>query len=247
MAEEKILATVNGAKITKQDADQLISSIDPKQAAQFKSEEGQKQILNELINRKLFLMDALDNNVEKENDFQKRLEEVKNEILTQYAVGKVLKDVSVSMNEVEKYYFENKEKFKKPDTIKASHILLKEKEEADSILKKIKDGMAFEEAANKYSLCTEKNGGDLGYFPRGKMVQEFEDVAFSMKPGEVSEPVKTQFGYHIIKVFDKKKGDTESYKNIKHQLKQQLTSMKQREIYKKKVAEFKDKYEVKVK
>jgi len=84
--------------------------------------------------------------------------------------------------------------------VKASHILVKKKSEADNILKEIEKGTEFAELAKKYSLCPSgKRGGSLGFFTRGKMVKEFEKAAFSLAKGEISGTVKTEFGYHIIK------------------------------------------------
>jgi parvulin-like peptidyl-prolyl isomerase len=84
--------------------------------------------------------------------------------------------------------------------VKASHILVKKHSEAERILKEIKSGADFAELAKKHSLCPSgKKGGNLGFFQRGQMVKEFEQTAFSLRKGELSEVVKTQFGYHIIK------------------------------------------------
>jgi len=90
-------------------------------------------------------------------------------------------------------------------SVRASHILVNSKAEADSIKSKIDNGECFETLAKKYSKCPSgQNGGDLGYFERGQMVKEFEDAAFDLPVGKVSDPIKTQFGWHIIKVYDKK-------------------------------------------
>lgn len=90
-------------------------------------------------------------------------------------------------------------------SVKASHILIDSKKEADLIESKINNGECFETLAKKYSKCPSgENGGDLGYFERGQMVKEFEDNAFNLPVGKVSSPIKTQFGWHIIKVYDKK-------------------------------------------
>lgn len=88
-----------------------------------------------------------------------------------------------------------------PKKVRASHILVKTEQEANSILFDLKRGASFEDAAKKFSLCPSKSkGGDLGWFGRNMMVKEFEDAAFSLPVGELSTPVKTRFGYHIIKV-----------------------------------------------
>jgi parvulin-like peptidyl-prolyl isomerase len=84
--------------------------------------------------------------------------------------------------------------------IRASHILLEKQSQALKVAEELKAGASFSELAKKYSTCPSgKRGGDLGQFGRGQMVKEFEQAAFALKPGQVSEPIKTQFGYHIIK------------------------------------------------
>lgn len=89
--------------------------------------------------------------------------------------------------------------------VRAAHILVDTKEEADTIKYRIDNGEGFTTMAKKYSKCpSSKEGGDLGYFERGQMVKEFEDVAFNLPIGKVSNPVHTQFGWHLIKVYDKK-------------------------------------------
>ena len=89
--------------------------------------------------------------------------------------------------------------------VRASHILVKTRAEAIQIRKAIDDGASFEDYAREYSLCPSgQKGGDLGYFSRGQMVQPFEDEAFELPVGEVSTPVGTQFGWHLIKVTDRR-------------------------------------------
>lgn len=84
--------------------------------------------------------------------------------------------------------------------IRASHILLEKQSQALKVAEELKAGGNFSELAKKYSTCSSgKRGGDLGQFGRGQMVKEFEQVAFALKPGQTSDPIKTQFGYHIIK------------------------------------------------
>lgn len=90
-------------------------------------------------------------------------------------------------------------------SVRAGHILVNTKEEAILIKSKIDNGESFEALAKKYSKCPSgKDGGDLGYFERGQMVKSFEDAAFNLPIGKVSDPVRTQFGWHIIKVYDKR-------------------------------------------
>ncbi|RKD31941.1 peptidylprolyl isomerase [Thermohalobacter berrensis] len=247
MEEKKVLATVNGKEITQNDVNSLMQSLGQQRAMQFASKEGQKKLLDELINQELFYLDAIDKGLDEEEKFKKQLEQTKANLLKQYAITKFLKKITVDEDEVVNYYNENKEQFKKPESVKASHILVKEEEKANEILNELESGLKFEEAAEKYSECPSKSrGGDLGYFTKGKMVPEFEKAAFSMEKGEVKGPVKTQFGYHIIKVIDKKEEGISTLDEVKGRIKQHLMAVKQNEAYQNKGNELKEKYEVKI-
>jgi peptidyl-prolyl cis-trans isomerase C len=247
MTENKVLATVNDIKITQQDIMGLLQSIGQQRAQQFQSPEGEKTLLNELINQNLFLLDAKERGLDKEKLFLEQIEKIKANVLSQYAVQKKLDNLTVNDEEVKKYYDENKEMFKEQDSIKASHILVDEELNINKILKEVNEGMDFGEAANKYSKCSsQEKGGDLGYFTKGKMVQEFEDVAFSLKMNEVSKPVKTQFGYHIIKLTDRKESKKKEYEEVKTSLTKQVLSMKQNDVYLNTCKTLKDKFTVKI-
>jgi peptidyl-prolyl cis-trans isomerase C len=92
-----------------------------------------------------------------------------------------------------------------PSKVNASHILVKTEQEANVVLYDINSGKDFAQVAKDKSMCpSKKNGGNLGWFGKGQMVKEFENAAFSMQKGEVSKPIKTQFGWHVIKVEDLK-------------------------------------------
>lgn len=121
------------------------------------------------------------------------------------------------------YYEKNKENYK-VDEVRASHILFKKEDKAvaEEVLAKLKDGASFEDMAKEYGTDgTKDTGGDLGFFGRGKMVKEFEDVAFSLEKGEMSDLVETEFGWHIIKVTDVK--EYTPYEEVEAQIKNELT------------------------
>jgi peptidyl-prolyl cis-trans isomerase D len=141
--------------------------------------------------------------------------------------------VVVPEADVRRAYDDNVEQYSTPEQIRASHILLKTegkddaavKAKIEDILKQAKAGADFGELAKKYSEddSNAKNGGDLDYFGRGKMVPEFDAVAFTLQPGQISDVVKTQFGYHIIKLTDKKTGTTRPFAELRQQLTDQLS------------------------
>jgi peptidyl-prolyl cis-trans isomerase C len=150
--------------------------------------------------------------------------------------------IVVTDQENKNFYESNPDFFKQPEQVKASHILIKldpsadenQKAEAKSkiqaIQKKLKNGDDFANSAKEFSEGPSKvNGGDLGYFRRGQMVKPFEDAAFAMKPGEVSDIVETRFGYHLIKVTDKKPETTISHTEVKEKITQYLKQEKQNE------------------
>lgn len=247
MSENKVLATVNGKDITSQDVYDFLNQLDQRTAAQFSSPEGINQIANELVNQELLYLDALKNGLDEEEDFKNELEKVKIGVLKQYAINRLFKGITVTEEEINSFYDENKHFFQRPEVARASHILVDDEEKANEILDEINDGLSFEDAASKYSNCPLKaNGGDLGEFSRGKMVPEFEEVAFSMEEGSISEPVKTQFGYHLIKLNYKKESGTSSLEEVKGQINHQLILMKQQEIYLDKTEKLKEDFKTEI-
>lgn len=248
MENNKTLATVGSREITQRDMDFFMKSINPQTAAQFQSPEGQKQLLNELINQEVFYLDAMDKGMDKKDDFQKEVERMKENLLKQFAINELLANLEVTEEEMKEFYETNKAQFVSPKSVQASHILVKELEEAQKAMKEIEDGASFEEVAKKYSTCPSKErGGDLGFFGKGQMVPEFEEAAFAMELNTISEPVKSQFGYHIIKVTDEKEEGTKSLEEVKPQIQQQLLAQKQQKAYFDKAEELKDQYKVEVK
>ncbi len=155
--------------------------------------------------------------------------------IQQFVDNYLVQKIEISESEVMDFYKNNPDMFKQPEQIKASHILIKVDSQADEatkgqanqkireIQKKIEAGQDFASLATEFSEGpSNANGGDLGYFSRGQMVKPFEDAAFKLKSGEVSDIVETRFGYHLIKVVDKKPESTVSYDNVKDKITQYL-------------------------
>lgn len=247
MSENKVLAIVNGNEITEQDVNVLLQRLGQR-GQQFQTPEGKKHLLQELINQELMYAEAMDSGMDTDKEFIEELDAARKEILKNYAIKKLFEDINVDDAEVEKYYEENKAQFKKPESIKASHILVKTEEKANELREKLENGESFEEIAKEHSDCPSKQqGGDLGFFSKGQMVPEFEKVAFDLEEGKISDPVKTQFGYHIIKLTDRQPAQEAKLEEVKDQLKQQLLAMKQSQVYMEKGNELKKKFEVEIK
>ncbi|MBS6063298.1 peptidylprolyl isomerase [Criibacterium bergeronii] len=243
--EEKVLATAGGQNITQKELDFMKKSLAPNVLAQFQGEEGEHYLIQELVNQKLMAIEY-EKELENDADFNFELEQMKENFINQYAINKIMQEATVTDEEVEKFYKDNEEEFGESNMVKASHILVEDLEEAKKIKSELDDGADFADLAQEYSSCPSKDkGGDLGFFGKGAMVKEFEDAAFAMEVGEISEPVKTQFGYHIIKVTDKKVEPKQELKAIMERLKQSLTKRKQQEVYVKKINDLRTKYDVK--
>ncbi len=176
---------------------------------------------------------------------------------------KVAPNIKVSDEDAEKFYRENQERFKKPETVRASHILIKVDEidpekakgmtdeqkkkasdelkqqalkKAQDILAKLKQGEDFAKLATENSVCPSKEkGGDLGVFEKGKMAEEFDKAAFALKPGELSDVVETEFGYHIIKTTEKKESEFMPFQDVKTFLVEGLKNQKTSEIIQDKI------------
>ncbi|MGI6731783.1 MAG: foldase protein PrsA [Anaerovoracaceae bacterium] len=171
-----------------------------------------KEALPEDFDQKV--QDYIDESKEKNGDFIEKNNitdtTLKNYFASQHYAEALFDEIKADMgnfDELASSYYESSKELFKADTVTASHILVEDEELAKEILEELKGGASFAELAKEHSIDgTSENGGELGTFGRGQMVTEFEEAAFALQPGEMSELVKTQFGYHIIKVTDKNQG-----------------------------------------
>ncbi|WP_430883726.1 peptidylprolyl isomerase [Fusibacter sp. JL216-2] len=245
--ENKVLAVVNGREITEMDVQKTLQGLG-QAAMNYQGPEGQKKLVDELVNQELFFAEAMASEMDKNEQFIAEMKEVRENMLKQFFVRQLLADVNVSEEEVEAYYNENKSEFTKPAQAKASHILVDTEEQAKEIKAEIEGGLSFEEAAGKYSKCpSNAKGGDLGFFGQGQMVPEFETAVFDMEVGQMSAPVQTQFGFHLIKKTDAQEAGQATFGEVRQNIAQQLTVKKQNEAYYGKADALKEKYEVEVK
>ena len=178
------------------------------------------------------------------DEFKAMMERARKDILAQLAINSVLKDITVTDEEMQAFYKENPQHFEKGETVHAKHILVDSEEKAQDIMNKITAGdIYFEDAAKEFSSCPSNvQGGDLGEFGKGQMVPEFDQAVFAAEVGKVVGPVKTQFGYHLIKVEDKKDASVTPFDEVKEQIRANLLQQKQNQAYTEKYKELHDKY-----
>jgi len=243
--DTKILAKVGNTVITESDINNTIKALGPRGAG-YNTPEGRKALLEQIIAKNLFLNEARANFYEADSRFQADLATVKDEMLANFAIEKAISTVTVTDADVKAYYDEHKDEFKSPETVTASHILIEDEAKIKEVYEDIKGGkITFEDAAKEFSTCPSgKQGGSLGEFTRGQMVPEFENAAFNMEVGEISQPVKTQFGFHLIKLEAKEAAGELPYEKVAQELKKSVLQNKQQAAYASKLNQLKILYPV---
>jgi parvulin-like peptidyl-prolyl isomerase len=193
-------------------------------------QERMKQIVQQVGGQK-----KLDKLLKEQSVTQAQLEEqLKAQMLQDAVQQKVYAGIKVSEADLKKYFDnpDNKSQFEVPESVDARHVLVKTKAEADKVralLEADNSDANWKKVAAEYSTDpgSKDSGGSLGNFPKGRMVKPFEDAAFALKIGEISEPVKSQFGYHVIEVTKKTPGSKQTFEQAKATIEQQLKYQKQ--------------------
>lgn len=220
MAEGKdgVAAVVNGEKITVAEIRDAYKA-NPQLKGRVSFNDFYNKALDGFISGKIVYQEAVKAKVTDSPEYKAQLELAKQELARKiYLEQQVAK--KVTDKDIKKLYDEYKSTFKSEKEVKAKHILVPAKDKADEVIAKLKKGGDFDKLAKEYS----KEPAELGYFTKRVMVPEFANAAFSMKKGEVSKaPVKTQFGYHVIKVEDIRDSKPMAQKDIEPQLKAMLT------------------------
>ncbi len=233
-SDSPVIANIDKAQITQKDFLKEIERVPEWAREQFGNDEGKMKFLEELIKRELIYQKALKMKLDQNKEYLDKVEEFEKMTLVSLILKKEVEEKSnVDEAEVKNFFDQNADKFTIGTKIKASHILVQTEEEATSISDKISKGESFSELAKTHSKDkgSAEKGGDLGYFGRGKMVPEFEQAALALKPGDVSKPVKTRFGFHIIKLIDIQKGESANFEQSKESIMRQLVSEKRKSLF----------------
>lgn len=226
---DKIIARVNGEPITQNELQVKIDRLPPYYRAL--ANQQKEKFLDEIINERLFLKEAYKRGVDRNRDVKDLMEEAKKKIMiAKFIEDEITKNTKISDKEIEDYYKLRKKEFVAPERYKASHILVSTESEAKKVLERLKNNEDFAVVAKEVSIDPSKaNGGDLGYFAEGQMIPDFEAACFKLEVGQTSGAVKTQFGYHIIKLTDKKPSQARTLIEVSDQIKLRLLDMKKRE------------------
>jgi parvulin-like peptidyl-prolyl isomerase len=225
-----VLATVDGKNITKQDAQLFVRATAPGTNFEQLTPEQKKMITDRLVERILFIKAAKKEGIENTPEYKENLEKLKDELLVSLWMKAQMDNAIVSDSEAKEFYEANKDKFKKPATVRARHILVTDEESAKTVIEQMKalKGEALktkfiELAKSKSTGPTGPKGGDLGEFAKGQMVPEFDAAVFKLKEGEITMvPVKTQFGYHVIFLEKSNPESVVPYEQVKERIIQTL-------------------------
>lgn len=254
------LVTVNGTAVTQQDVERELMAATQGRFNQVPAEkqaEFRKQVLEQLVAKELVYDDAKKSGVLDSPEYKEKYAEVteriKKEIAIQVWQKREVDKIAISDADLKKYYDANKEEFVENESVNARHILVEKEADAKKAIAELKplkgDALKnkFIEIAKAKSTCASAaEGGDLGYFTAGQMVPEFNDKAFSMKAKEfTTEPVKTQFGYHVIYIEDKKAKTTKSFAEVKPFIEQRLKMEKAKTVMMAKMKELEKKAQIK--
>lgn len=226
-SDEQVIATIDVKNITIDDFKYEVKRHGISKSFQNRlltlTPEGKKKILNELIRENLFYIAAKQEGTTLDKDAERELEKLKSEIIIKKYLKTELDANPVTEKEMKKYYEENLSQFTIPESRKLRHIVVKTQDDAQKILNELKKDKDFAQLAREHNIdATKDQGGDLRWVEKGIMVKEFEDAAFSLLKGEMSNVVSTQFGYHIIKVEDIKKSEIKKYESIQNEVKQKV-------------------------
>ncbi len=243
MANE-YLAKIGDIVITNADVDRVIASFPEDQRQYLDNADGRERILNQKIANCVMALAAKEAGKTLSAEAETMKADFEEQMLAQSEINAAFAEIAVSEEEAKTYYEEVKESFVTEEQINARHILVDSVDKANEVRRMVlADEISFEDAAKQYSTCpSAEEGGELGYFGHGMMVPEFDEAAFAAELNEVTEPVQTQFGYHLIKVIDKKEAGHQSYEEVAAQIHQQLLQSKQNEALVTTIESLKEKY-----
>src|SRR6516225_9421807 len=221
-AEDKVLAKVNGSEIRQSDVALAEEELGPS-LAQMDPATKDENVLAFLIDMKIVSKAAEDKKVQDSDDFKKRLAFTRNRLLMDSLLASEGK-AATSDEAMRKVYQEASKQISGEQEVHARHILVETEDEAKAIKAELDKGADFTELAKKKSKDPgASDGGDLGFFTKDQMVPEFSAVAFALEPGKISDPVKSQFGWHIIKVEEKRNRKAPDFEQVKSQIETYVT------------------------
>lgn len=229
-SDKDVIAQIAGESITEGDIEEIISHVPAQYRAKYSSPQGRREIADGLVEMKMLAWEARRKGIDKQESVKMKIGYIIDQTLAKELENDLRKSVKVSEADIESYYREHLDRYVTPERVKARHILVEKQGLADDLLGRIKKGADFQDLAKKHSTCPSADkGGDLGWFGRGKMAPEFEEAAFALNKGELSGVVKSSFGYHVIRLEDKRESRTKTLNQVKRSIERTLQKKKTEE------------------
>ncbi len=243
-AADPVVAEVDNEKITLSEFQQELEKLPPNLRQMAADKRIRKEFLDQLATSRLLYNEGISLGLTKDPAVKQQIEEATRKIVLAALLRKEVDNriKPPSEEELKKYYQTHADEFRQQKQVHARHILVKDKATADKIEARLRKGEDFAALAKENSSCpSASQGGDLGFFSHDRMVKEFADAAFKLKPGEISAPVKTKFGYHIIKVDEVKEASARPFAEVKESIRNKLMQDKKEQIFKEYVDSLKKK------
>jgi len=229
MAAPKVLATVNGKPITEEDLKIATEDLGSSVPQQLQGKARETYLLDYLVDSQLVVQKALAEKLDQTPDFTEKLSYMRDKALMEVLLSDVAK--AATTDEMLHKTYDDAAKAQKPETeVHARHILVPTEAEAQAALKRVKGGEDFAKVAKEVSKDPSADGGDLGWFTKDRMVPEFAEAAFKLEPGQISDPVKSQFGWHIIKLEGKRQKTFPPFDEVRDQIVRYVVQKAQSEL-----------------
>lgn len=253
LANAKVYAVVDGEEVNDNDM-MFLKQVMPNANFESLPKDMQAKAIDQAIERKLLTKEAKKDKLEDSNEYKEALENFKDTMILELWMRKQIDTVKLSDADIKKFYNENKQQMIVPETVNARHILVKTKKEAEDIINELNksknniEDKFIELAKSKSKDPSANNGGDLGFFTKEDMVPEFANAAFALNTNTYTkQPIKTNYGYHVIYLKSKKPKGVVDYEEAKPKIEQELKLTKFRELIASKAKELRKKAKVEIK
>jgi peptidyl-prolyl cis-trans isomerase C len=247
-AQGEVLATYGGKRLTTGRVTKEMERLPAPSRTYLQTPDRKRQFVENMVLNDLLFAEGQKLGYDKSEDIDRQVNDLRRRLVVQKVVREFQKAPEISDEQAKAYYDANPNLYSTTQ-IRASHILVKDENTAKEILEQVKaDPSKFADIAKEKSIdkTSGAKGGDLGMFGQGRMVPEFERAAFALKPNEISDVVKTQYGYHIIMVTDRKEGERRPFEQVKDQIKSMLRNKAIQEQQEKRYADLKQQANLKI-
>lgn len=246
--KNKVLAKIGNQTVTESDLEQMAGAVPEKFRHLYLTPEGRKKTMEYIVNVYVLSAEAKNEGLDRTPEVRKLLDFTAKDLLARLYLDKKSKNLpEPTESEAKAYYEKNRTQYQTPESVHLRHILVKTEKEAQKVLEQLKKGQDFAELAKKVSICPSKStGGDLDWVPKGNLLPEIEAATSSMQNGQITGPVKSKFGYHVLLMEGKRPATESSFDEVKDYVMEQLKLQKRQDFYEKLAKSLRNKMNVQI-